>query len=82
MSVELKPETDLLVREEIKNGHFHTVDEPITEGVYAWREKHQVAEPSPRKPLKNLAAFLLESPFAGSDLDLEREKDYGRPVDL
>jgi hypothetical protein len=30
MSVELKPETELLVREEIKNGHFHTVDELIT----------------------------------------------------
>jgi hypothetical protein len=33
-------------------------------------------------PRKNLAQFLLESPFAGSDLDLERRQDYGRPVDL
>jgi Arc/MetJ-type ribon-helix-helix transcriptional regulator len=83
MAVELKPETEQLVREEIKSGHFHSVDELITEGVYAWREKHQVEqEQAPRKPLKNLADFLLESPFAGSDLDLEREKDYGRPVDL
>jgi Arc/MetJ-type ribon-helix-helix transcriptional regulator len=82
MSVELKPETEQLVREEIKSGHFNTVDELITEGIYAWREKHQMMEPSPGKPLRNLADFLLESPFAGSDLDLEREKDYGRPVDL
>jgi len=82
MSVELKPETERLVQEEIKKGHFHTVDELITEGVYAWREKHQIRDPSAGKPLKNLADFLLESPFAGSDLNLERERDYGRPVDL
>jgi Arc/MetJ-type ribon-helix-helix transcriptional regulator len=82
MTVELKPETDRLVQEEIRSGHFHSVDEVITEGVYAWREKHQVEQPQAQKPLKSLAQVLLDSPFAGSDLDLEREKDYGRPVDL
>jgi Arc/MetJ-type ribon-helix-helix transcriptional regulator len=80
--VELNPETERLVQEEIQRGHFHSVDELIKEGVYAWREKHQVMESISTKPLQNLADFLLESPFAGSDLDLEREKDYGRPVDL
>jgi plasmid stability protein len=33
-------------------------------------------------PRQNLAQFLMESPFAGSDLPLERQQDYGRPVDL
>jgi len=80
--VQLKPETEQLVQEEISSGHFHSVDELIKEGLYAWREKHQLTDAPPRKPLKNLADFLLESPFAGSDLDLEREKDYGRPIDL
>jgi len=80
--VQLKPETEQLVQEEISSGHFHSVDELITEGVYAWREKHQLLDSTPREPLKNLADFLLESPFAGSDLDLERERDYGRPLDL
>ena len=82
MTVELNSETERLVQEEIQRGHFHTVDELIKEGVYAWREKHQVTESTSGKPLKNLADFLLESPFAGSDLDLQREQDYGRPVDL
>jgi Arc/MetJ-type ribon-helix-helix transcriptional regulator len=82
VTVELNPETERLVEEEIRHGHFRSVDELIKEGVYAWREKHQVMESTLRQPLKNLADFLLESPFAGSDLDLEREKDYGRPVDL
>jgi hypothetical protein len=30
----------------------------------------------------NLSDLLLNSPFAGASLDLERSKDYARPVDL
>ena len=83
MTVKLKPETEQLVQSEIRNGHFHSVDELITEGIYAWCEKHRIGqEQDPQEPLKNLAQVLLESPFAGSDLDLEREKDYGRASDL
>ncbi|MGI8745187.1 MAG: hypothetical protein ACR2NN_21970 [Bryobacteraceae bacterium] len=86
MQVELTPETERLVQEEIRSGHFHSVDELIQEAVYAWREKHRVEQPTaavpPRKPRKNLADFLMESPFAGSELNLERQKDYPRPVDL
>lgn len=37
------------------------------------------ADSSPRQ---NLAQFLMQSPFAGSDLPLERQQDYGRPVEL
>ena len=86
MTVELKPETERLVQEELRSGHVQTVDELIVHGVHALREKSKVAQAAaivpPRKPRKNLADFLLESPFAGSELDLERQQDYGRPVDL
>jgi plasmid stability protein len=34
------------------------------------------------QPRKNLAQLLTESPFAGADLDLERRKDYARPIEL
>ena len=41
------------------------------------------AEPSPiHKRFDNLSDLLLNSPFAGANLDLERSKDYPRPVDL
>lgn len=41
------------------------------------------AEPPPtQKRFDNLSDLLLNSPFAGADLDLERSKDYPRPVDL
>ncbi len=35
-----------------------------------------------RPQFDNLSDLLLNSPFAGADLDLERSKDYPRPVDL
>jgi Arc/MetJ-type ribon-helix-helix transcriptional regulator len=81
MMVELKPETERLVQEEIKSGHFHTVDELIVEGVHAWREKHQVGGAA-REPKKNFAQFLLDSPLPGSGLKLERQKHYPRPINL
>jgi len=41
------------------------------------------AEPRPiHKRFDNLSDLLLNSPFAGANLDLERSEDYPRPVDL
>jgi hypothetical protein len=50
--IELKPETEQLVREEIRRGHFQSVDELIVQGVNAWHERHHVtpAGASVRKP--------------------------------
>jgi hypothetical protein len=79
MTIRLKPETEQLVKEELQSGHFRTVDELIVEGVHAWRQTHH---PAPKKPRKNFAQFLLESPLAGSGLDLERDKDTGRDIEL
>ncbi len=78
MTVELKPETERLVREELQSGHVQTVDELVVQGVRALREKSKVVPAPPRKPRKNLADFLLESPLAGSELDLERQQDHLR----
>jgi len=41
------------------------------------------AEPRPiQKQFDNLSDLLLNSPFAGADLDLERSNDFPRPTDL
>jgi Arc/MetJ-type ribon-helix-helix transcriptional regulator len=83
MSIELKPETERLVQEEIRNGNFHSVDELIVEGVHAWRERHQTEPPAERQRGKQtLSEFLMESPLAGSELNLERDKDPGRTIQL
>lgn len=79
MTVELKPETERLVQEEIQKGRVHSVDELIVRGVRAIREGPTAA---PREPRQNLADFLMQSPFAGAELVIERQKDHDRPVDL
>lgn len=83
MTVELKPETERLVREEISSGHVHSVDELIVHGVRALREKSKLTQPvPPGKPRKHLYELLTQPPFAGSELNLKRQKDYPRPIDL
>lgn len=81
MTVVLKPETERLVQEEIRSGHIRSVDELIEYGVRALREKHQT-DPSTLKPRKKLYDLLTQPPFAGSELHIERQKDYARPIDL
>jgi Arc/MetJ-type ribon-helix-helix transcriptional regulator len=84
MTVDLKPETERLVREEIRRGQFHSVDEVIVQGIYALREKSHAAQAAVGQsaPRKKLYDLLTQPPFAGSELKLERRKDYPRPVDL
>ena len=84
MTVQLKPETERLVQEEIKNGHVRSVDELIVQGVRALREKSRAGKRASGagKPRKNLADVLSEPPFAGSELDLTRQEDYPRRLDL
>ena len=86
--MQIKPETERLVQEEINQGHFHSVDELIVEGVYAWREKHQVEQAGetpatlsrPEKK-KSLAQLFAESPFKGLSMNFERFPDILPPVD-
>jgi Arc/MetJ-type ribon-helix-helix transcriptional regulator len=81
MTIEIrKPELEQLMREEIRSGHFESMDDLLTEALHALREKNGTRADPP--PQKNLAQFLLESPFAGSDLNLERRQDFGRSVEL
>ena len=42
MTVELKPETERLVHEAIRRGHFQIVDEVFVQGVYALRERSKL----------------------------------------
>lgn len=46
MSIELKPETERLVQEEIQRGHFRSVDELIVQRVNALRERAAIESPA------------------------------------
>jgi hypothetical protein len=84
MTIEIvRPNLARLIREEILTGHFESLDDLLMQALCALREKSHAANPSPAAaPGENLAEFLRESPFAGSDLNLERQQDFGRPVEL
>jgi hypothetical protein len=58
MTINLKPETEQLVREELQNGHFRSVDEMIVEGVQARREGKPLSRELRRKtPAKRWRTF-------------------------
>jgi Arc/MetJ-type ribon-helix-helix transcriptional regulator len=82
VTVELKPEAERLVQEEIQRGRFHSVDEVIAQALCALREKSTAEPAPPRRPRKNFAQFLLDSPLPGSGLTLKRQEDYPRSVEL
>ncbi len=82
MALQLRPETERLVEQELSQGHFGSVDEMILEGVHSRRNKEQSNPTAHRTRNKSLAQFLMESPLRGSGLNLERQKDLPRPIDL
>ena len=80
MTINLKPEQEQIIQAEIESGHFHSPDEVLDHALAALQEKeHKRKGATPRK---NLAQFLMESPLAGAELNLERQQDYGRPIEL
>lgn len=80
MTIDLKPEQERMIQAEIESGRFRSAGEVLDYALAALQEKeHKGEAPAPRK---NLAQFLMESPLAGAGLNLERQKDYGRLVDL
>jgi Arc/MetJ-type ribon-helix-helix transcriptional regulator len=82
MTIQLKPEQERIIEAEIRNGHFRSVEEVLDHALAALLAKSSALESEPRKPRKNLAQFLMESPLAGSGLDLTRDKDLGRDIEL
>jgi len=83
MTVQLKPETERLVQEELQLGRYHSVDEVIAEAMHALQAQSAKRDVTvPAKERKTLYELLTQPPFAGSELNLERQRDFPRPVEL
>jgi Arc/MetJ-type ribon-helix-helix transcriptional regulator len=80
MMINLKPEQERVIQAEIESGHFRSPDEVLDHALAALKEKKHIRKGASQR--KNLAQFLMDSPRAGAELSLERQKDYGRPTEL
>jgi Arc/MetJ-type ribon-helix-helix transcriptional regulator len=80
MTVEINPEFEEFIAESLRHGRFRSVDDVVNRALAVL--KQSTFSNAPRSPRPNLADFLLNSPFAGAELDLERRKDYPRPIEL
>jgi len=78
MTIQLTPEDEKLIQERLRSGAFHSVAEVIHHALVS----SPLPQSSANKPRKNLADVLSEPPFAGSELKLERIRDYPRPFNL
>jgi hypothetical protein len=87
MHLEVAPETERLVRQEINSGHFRTVDEPIAAGVQAWREKNAPlikSSAAPEAQASNLVVLFepVRGLFEDGEIDFSRNQSGARPVNL
>jgi Arc/MetJ-type ribon-helix-helix transcriptional regulator len=82
MTIELKPEDEAFVRQRLETGAFRTAQEVIHRALVIWTSSES-ARVGPAQPSgQTLSEFLLESPLAGSELNLERDQDPGRTIEL
>ena len=55
-------------------------DELVSDAVRLYLRERRPRANAPRE--KSLAQFLMDSPLAGANLDLERRKEFPRPIEL
>jgi hypothetical protein len=77
-AVYMPPELLAEAREAASEEH-RPADELVSDAVRRYLEQRKE---HPATPRTNLAQLLMNSPFAGANLDLERRKDYTRPIEL
>ena len=81
MTIELKPEQERILQEALRQGRFHSVEEALDRAIQSIATHENTPKKGkPAAAKQSLSQFLIESPLAGSGLDLERDKRC-RPID-
>jgi hypothetical protein len=83
MNIEItRPEVEALIQQRLRAGGFSTPEEMIFQALRAFESKPPQGTVQRGTQFANLSDLLLNSPFAGADLDLERSRDLPRSVDI
>jgi len=78
MKIQIKPEQERVIGQAIKAGLIQTADQAIELGVESIRLRLEGRDNEIAAPADNLAALFANSPFAGLNIDFERDEDPGR----
>jgi hypothetical protein len=82
MTIQIKPEQERVIGQAIKAGLIETADQAVEMGVETIRQRLEGCHNTSMAPADNLAALFASSPFAGLNMDFERDEDFGRPIEL
>ena len=83
MTIDLKPEQERILKEALRQGRFHSIEEALERAI-------QCIAPSPEPPVskkrqpgrKSLPQLFAESPFKGMAMQFERFPDILPPVGM
>jgi hypothetical protein len=78
-TVHMAPELLAEARRAASEEH-READELVSDAVRRYLRERK--PPASATPKKSLAQFLMNSPLAGADLDLERRREYPRSIEL
>jgi len=82
MTIQIKPEQERVIGQAIEAGLIETADQAVEVGVETIRQRLERRRKLPIIPARDLVALFVDSPFAGMNMDFERDEDPGRTIDL
>ena len=83
MTIEItKPEIESLIQQRLLTGAYSSPEDVILDALRSTAPTPVPANSGAADSYSNLSELLLNSPFAGSNLDLERIQDYPRTVEF
>ena len=80
MTIQINPEQEQVIGQAIRVGLIGTADEAVEVGVGTIRLRLEGRRNMPTPPAQDLAELFASSPFAGLNIDFERDPDTGREV--
>ncbi len=82
MTIQLKPEHEEIIGQAIQAGLIETADDVVEVGVESIKQRLEARGKLSGPPATNLVELFANSPFAGLDMDFERDPDTGREIEL
>jgi hypothetical protein len=82
MTIQLNPEQEQVIGRAIQAGLIETADDVVEVGVETIKQRLIAHDKLSVPPAKDLVELFASSPFAGLNMDFERDQDTGREVEL